>query len=333
MHGSSGVPAEGTSLDMLPQQASLFDLGASPAADKPARPPLVAIPSLTGDSPLGVCRLPYHEYLRLSDKSANTVACFLSDLSLLVGFLGADRALDSIRREDLERWRTHLKHDGHARGARPTPKTVARRMTFLKNFFGWLASEHIIPLDPSTELKFRRPSPPLGEVLFEREVQRLIEASRQDVRCEALVLLLLEAGLKREELLGLRLRDVDLSDPKQPAIEVHFPGQDKRWRERRMSLPPEWTNVYARYVERYRPAEHVFECTARNLNYVLVAAVRSAGLYHPDRPVTLRMLRDIYAVRQLRSGVSPDVLRERLGLSDEAWVEASEKYHKLAFPA
>src|SRR5690348_7325271 len=141
MHGSSGDTHDHSTLDELPQQASLFDLGAVPAsADRPL-PRLVEIPLLTGDSPLGACRLPYGEYLRLSDKSANTVACFLSDLSLLVGYLGADRTLRSIRRDDLERWRTHLKHDGHARGDHPTPKTIARRMTFLKNFFGWLAAQ------------------------------------------------------------------------------------------------------------------------------------------------------------------------------------------------
>jgi integrase/recombinase XerD len=333
MHGSSGAPQGDLDLDTLPRQRSLFDFEAPPVPDARAHRQLVDVPALTADSQLGACRLPYAEYLRLGDKSANTVACFLSDLSLLVAYLGADRPLNSITRADLEHWRTHLKHEGHARGDRPTPKTIARRMTFLKNFFGWLAGQGVIPADPTAELKFQRPLPPIGEVLFEYEVQRLVEASRQDVRCEALVMLLLEAGLKREEVLGLRLLDVDLSNPEQPAIEVHFPGKDKRRRERRMSLPAGWTSVFARYVERYRPAEHVFECTARNLNYVLASAVNSAGLHHPDRPVTMRMLRDIYAVRQLRAGVPPDTLRERLGLSEEAWAEAFEKYRKLAFSA
>ena len=45
---------------------------------------------------------------------------------------------------------------------------------------------------------------------------------------------------------GLRLRDVDLSDPERPIGEVHFPGQAKRRRERRMPLPAEWTALYQR---------------------------------------------------------------------------------------
>ena len=130
--------------------------------------------------------------------------------------------------------------------------------------------------------------------------------------------------------MGLRPHDVDLSDPEHPAIEVHFPGEAKRRRERRMDLPPTWAEVYQRYLSRYQPQERVFECTDRNLNYVLDAAVRRAGL---ERRVTLQLLRDVYAVRRLREGVSMEALREKLGLSEEAWYETAEKYRKLAFPA
>jgi integrase/recombinase XerD len=139
---------------------------------------------------------------------------------------------------------------------------------------------------------------------------------------------LIEAGLKKEELLGLRLQDVDLSDPERPAIEVRLPRLNRRRRERRMGLPTSWTAMYQRYLERYRPAERVFECTGRNLNYVLAAAVARAGLH---KPVTLQGLRDVYAVRQLRAGATPEALREKLGLSEEAWYESAEKYRKLAF--
>jgi integrase/recombinase XerD len=44
------------------------------------------------------------------------------------------------------------------------------------------------------------------------------------------------------------------------------------------------------------------------------------------------LLRDTFAVQQLRAGVSPEALREKLGLSEEAWMESREKYRRLAFP-
>ncbi len=97
-----------------------------------------------------------------------------------------------------------------------------------------------------------------------------------------------------------------------------------------MELPPAWTAVYLRYIEHYRPRERVFECTDRNLNYVLAAAVKRARI---EKRVTLQLLRDIYAVHQLHAGLSLEALRDKLGLSEEAWHETAEKYRKLAFPA
>lgn len=332
MRESPGPHSQRHASDAGVAQGRLFDVDHTSTADAPAPvpPAIVRVPALKASSQLSACRLPYQQYLRLTDRSKNTVTCFLSDLGLLIGFLGGDQAIGSITLDHLEQWRRYLRQEASARGPRQTPKSIARRMTFLKNFFGWLAQEGVIASDPTLELKFKRPEPPIPGVPFEEEVQRLEAAAREDVRCHVLVLLLLETGLKKEEVMGLRLRDVDLSDPEHPAIEVHFPRQDKRRRERRMALPKEWSDVYPRYLDRYRPVEYVFECTGRNLNYVLAAAVRRAGV---QRHVTLQILRDVFAIRQLRAGVSMEALREKLGLSEEAWFETATKYRKLAFTA
>lgn len=307
-------------------QPSLFFPMAEDSAP-PREDSLVRLAPLTPASTLGACALPYAEHLKLTDHSVYTVACFLSDLRLLTDYLGRERRLNAISRADVSGWLTHLKWE---RAAPPAPKTMARRITFLKNFFGWLAAGSLIATDPTTNIALFRPAPPLPELLYEDEVRRLEEAAAADVRCHVLVMLLLATGLKKEEVSRLRLQDVDLSDPEHPTIEVHFPGQAKRRRERRMELPAAWTAAYLRYVERYQPREHVFECTDRNLNYVLAAAVKRARI---EKRVTLQLLRDIYAVRQLRAGVPMETLRERMGLSEEAWYETAEKYRKLAFPA
>lgn len=308
------------------EQPSLFFPEQAVPTTQALVPSLVELAPLTAASTLGACALPYQEYLRRTDHSAYTVTCFLSDLRLLTEYLGHEMVLRAITRKHLIDWLSHLRWD---RGARPAPKTMARRVTFLKNFFGWLASTEVLASDPTANIALSRPSPPLPELLYDDEVQRLERAAAEDVRCHVLVMLLLATGLKKEEVMGLRLQDVDLSDPAHPVIEVHFPGQAKRRRERRMELPPEWTAAYERYLKRYQPQEHVFECTDRNLNYVLAAAVKRARI---EKRVTLQLLRDIYAVWQLRAGVPAEALREKLGLSEEAWYETAEKYRKLAFP-
>jgi integrase/recombinase XerD len=308
------------------EQPSLF---APDTALTTRQPPvsLVEITMPTGTSTLGACALPYQDHLRRTDHSPYTITCFLSDLRMLTDFLGQNTAARDITQDRLGAWLEHLRHD---RGARPAPKTMARRITFLKNFFGWLHEIGALERNPAERIVLSRPAPPLPELPHEDEVARVEAAAAEDVRCQTLVMLLLSTGLKKEEVMGLTLSRVDLSDPERPAIEVRFPGQAKRWRERRMELPAAWTEVYQRYLLRYQPRERVFECTDRNLNYVLASAVKRAGV---EKRITLQLLRDIYAVRQLRAGASLETLRERLGLSEEAWYETAEKYRKLAFPA
>lgn len=308
------------------QQPSLFAPETAVSAPQP-RVLLVDIPTPTGSTTLGACALPYQDYLRRTDHSPYTITCFLSDLRMLTEYLGYSTLARDITQDRLGAWLEHLRH---GRDARPAPKTMARRVTFLKNFFGWLYEVGALDRDPTERIMLSRPAPPLPELLYEDEIAQIEAAAATDVRAHALVSLLLATGLKKEEVMGLTLDRVDLSDPERPAIEVRFPGQAKRWRERRMELPAEWTEIYQRYVQRYQPRERVFECTDRNLNYVLAGAVRRAGV---KKRVTLQLLRDIYAVRQLRAGTPPETLRERLGLSEEAWYETAEKYRKLAFPA
>src|SRR5438270_12246664 len=102
----------------------------------------------------------------------------------------------------------------------------------------------------------------------------------------------------------------------------------KHHRERRLALPTEFTTILKRYLAKYHPTSELFNCTDRNLNYILARAVKAAGI---KKRVTLQLLRDTFAVRQLKAGTMPDALREKLGLSDEAWLESREKYRRLAF--
>lgn len=301
---------------------------APPDPNETPYPPIVRTKPLTDQSSLAACALPYQQELQLRGKSNYTVTCFLSDLKMLTDFLGQDIPIGRITKEKLTDWLMKLKFG--AKGHTPAPKTMARRVTFLKNFFSWLTSTGVIREDPSASLALERPLPPLPELLYEDEVQRLLAAAAEDARAHSLVYLVLFGGLKKEEVMGLKINHVDLSDPRSPIVTIHFPAAaSKSHRERRVALPSAFTSIFNAYVERYHPQEVVFDCTDRNLNYILARSVKAAGI---NKRVTLQILRDTFAVRQLKDGVAPDALREKLGLSDEAWIESREKYRRLAFP-
>jgi integrase/recombinase XerD len=291
-------------------------------------PPLVRTHPLSARSSLAACALPYQQELELRGKSNYTVICFLSDLKMFSEFVGRDTPVGRIAKGQLSDWLLKLKYGvpGHV----PAPKTMARRVTFLRNFFSWLASEGVIGEDPSASLVLERPLPPLPELLFDDEVQRLLEAAAEEARSHCLVYLVLHTGLKKEEVMGLKLEHIDLSDPAEPRITVHFPAATgKQHRERTLALPAVFVAILKAYRLKYLPASELFCCTDRNLNYILARVVKEAGI---KKRVTLQLLRDTYAVRQLRTGASFEALREKLGLSDEAWLEAREKYRRLAFP-
>jgi site-specific recombinase XerD len=297
-------------------------------AAETAFPPLVRTKPLTEQSSLTSCFIPYQQDLKLRGKSDYTVTCFLSDLKMFSDYIGRDTPVGRITKEQLTDWLMKLKFG--KKGQIPAPKTMARRVTFLKNFFSWLTRDGVIREDPSASLVLERPLPPLPELLFDDEIERLIEASAEDPRSHCLVYLVLHAGLKKEEVMGLKLEHIDLSNQQVPLITIHFPAATgKQHRERRLALPAEFTTILKQYVAKYHPTDELFVCTDRNLNYILARSVKKAGI---KKRVTLQLLRDCFAVKQLKSGVAPETLREKLGLSDEAWLESREKYRRLAFP-
>jgi site-specific recombinase XerD len=318
------------STDTEPRAGGLADADATIAQPnlfsnevKIIQAPAVEVVPPTAESTLAECAPAYQEYLRLTAHSRYTITCFLSDLRLLGEFLGKETPIGRIATNDLTRWMMHLRWE---RGPQPAPKTMARRATFLKNFFGWLASERILPENVAAGIVLTRPLPPLPELLYEEEIERLEAAAAEESRSQCLVMLLLHAGLKKEEVMALQLDHFDLSDPAHPKVAVQFTDQAKQRKHRTLTLPPEFTEAFQRYLNKYRPQGKVFDCTDRNLNYILARAVRKARI---QKRVTLQLLRDTFAVRQLQGGLPMDTLREKLGLSEEAWKEASEKYRKL----
>ncbi len=121
--------------------------------------------------------------------------------------LGTTRA-DRVQPAQLEDLRAALSRT-HA------PATVRLTMAFLGRAFSWAVRAQIVPTNPLRGVE--KPTAPSSlEYLSREEVQTLLTLLQQRVttladRCRlAAVHLALHSGLRRGELLGLRLQDVDL---------------------------------------------------------------------------------------------------------------------------
>ncbi|GAB4562823.1 MAG: hypothetical protein Kow0047_11200 [Anaerolineae bacterium] len=308
---------------LLPNQES---------ASRPSQPVAEQAP-LTPNSSLAAAMGAFHEHMVRKGFSENTIKAFMGDLRILSRFLGANHPIGKIGTEDLNNFLAYLLYQ---RGKPCSPKSLARRITTLKVFFGWLAETKILPTDPAEPLVHQPVRTPLPEILFDDEVDQLMRtaqdmlwAPKPDARPYVLLSILLQTGIKKSECMNLRLDDIDLSNPSAPSIIIRYDNPRMAHKERRLSLSPYIVPALRQYLAEYQPKTHLFECTARNLEYVLADLAQKAGL---SKSVGFEVLRWTCAVRDYRNGMNEERLRKKLGLSPISWREASEKIIKLASP-
>ncbi len=295
-------------------------------------PPITTTGPLSATSSLSAAIGGFHDHMIQRGFTENTIKAFLADLRILLKYLGANRAVSKISTEDLNDFLTYLLH---RRKVPCKPKSYARRLTTLKVFFGWLAEEGIIASDPAAPLAHHPVSTPLPTILYDSQVeqllatsQRLRQAEKPDTRPHLLISLLLQTGIKKGECMAIKLNDIDLSDPARPVLYIRYDNPKQHHKERKLKLGSDLVPVLRQYLAEYKPKERLFECTARNLEYVLRDTARLAGL----ETVSFETLRWTCAVRDYKAGMAANTQRKKLGLSQVRWVEAAAKLAKLAAP-
>ncbi|RMF36342.1 MAG: hypothetical protein D6759_03710 [Chloroflexi bacterium] len=273
----------------------------------------------------------FEQYMRQQDFAENTIKSFLNDLKILTQFTGVGRAVGHIGTRDLEEF---LEWMQTKRGVPCSPKSLARRITTLKVFFGWLTEAGVLLADPAAPIIHHPVSTPLPTVLSDEEVERLLQTTQAirrgnppDARPHLLVTLVLHTGIKKGECVQIELNHLDLSNPAQPFLWIRYKDPRHHHKERKLGLPDGWTEVLAEYREQYKPQDRLFPWTARNLEYVLRDVAKQADL---PRGLSFAMLRWTCALRDYKAGMPEEKLRRKLGLSHVGWREAKLKLTRLA---
>jgi integrase/recombinase XerD len=172
--------------------------------------------------------------------SRNTLEAYGRDLDDLQGFLA--RRKQKPAAADAVALRAYLKALDYVG---MTPRTVARRLSVLRQFYRFLLAERMRDDDPASTLDSPKLGRPLPKVLTRVEVDRLIEAAQTPKksgegdggRMATLLEILYGSGLRVSELVGLPVaaaerdptmllvrgkgnkeRQVPLSDPARAAI-------------------------------------------------------------------------------------------------------------------
>ncbi len=135
--------------------------------------------------------------------SVNTIEAYQRDLIQCARFLAArDVVFGGARSEDL---RSYLAALGETR---LSPRTVARRLSALRQFYRFLFSEGLRADDPTAGLEAPRQGRSLPKVLSEGEVDAMLKAAHarsgpDGARLVAILELFYATGLRVSELVGL----------------------------------------------------------------------------------------------------------------------------------
>jgi site-specific recombinase XerD len=277
----------------------------------------------------------FQQYLRNEGKSENTIKAFTSDIRLLGKFLGIGQPIGDIGLKDLNDFLDWLLNE---RGVPCSPKSYARRVTTLKVFFGWLHDKRVLPTDPAAGVIQKSATPRLPTLPTEEEIGRALAVTqairegnrenRPDARPHLLLELLLQTGMKKSEVMNLVPNHIDRHDEENPYVFVRYANPNYRYKERKLPISREWLDVLDEYLDQYEVRDTLFNCTARNLEYILTDVGEEAGL---ERGLlSFENLRWTAVLRDYRDNADPDDIRQKLGLSPVTWRETEKKLQKIA---
>jgi site-specific recombinase XerD len=148
--------------------------------------------------------------LRASGKSPRTIETYgeaLRQLSAHLTGRGMPTDVDHIRREHVESFIVDLLE-------RFKPATASNRYRALTSFFRWCVEEGEIQSSPMANMTPPKVPVDPPSVLSEEDLRRLLSAcdgkSFEDRRDAAIIRLFIDSGMRRAELTGLHVDDLDL---------------------------------------------------------------------------------------------------------------------------
>ena len=262
--------------------------------------------------------------------SPHTLKAFLGDVRLLTKYLPPDHTLGKVTTTELNHFLEWLQT---GRGVPCSPKTLARRITSVKAFFRWLNKGGILLIDPAEKVVQRSVLSPLPEVLSPAEVDVALEAAdrfrskeKPDARHAALFQLLIYTGIKKNECLTLNPNHLDFYAPEGHLLFVRYASPAHRYKERKISIPTDWQTVYQEYAAQYTLTDRLFPWSMRRLEYLLEDITHASGL---NKHISFAMCRWTCALLDLRAGMEPDKIRQKLGISKIQWREIYSKLSQL----
>ncbi|MHA7128835.1 tyrosine-type recombinase/integrase [Algoriphagus namhaensis] len=242
----------------------------------------------------------FQDWMRNRRYSESTIKNYVLGLDLFLRFTG-NKNLAEITNADLESF-----HKDYIISRKYSASFQSLVINAVKLYF---TNRLKRKLDP---IAIERPKNPklLPHVLSKEQVKAILEA-HQNMKHGAMLSLIYACGLRRSELLNLKLQDIDST---RGMLRVN---QGKGKKDRLVPISEKLVKLLREYYQYEKPKEYLFEGTVVGKTYsptslqeVSKSAVKKAGI---NNAVTLHWLRHSYATHLLENRTDLRFIQELLG--------------------
>lgn len=238
--------------------------------------------------------IPYLEYLELEKNySSHTIYAYEKDLNQFKNFLKDEGVFDlkEVNYSLIRSWVTSLLENGD------TSRTVNRKMSSLKSFYGFMLKIGKVTTSPAAAFKSLKVSKKIQVPFSTEEVLKLLDSSYNNYnfvesRDFLIIELLYATGIRREELINIKLKDISLESR---TIKV----LGKRNKERIVPLVPSIIS----HVSQYLSLRHEFAIT--NVEELFITS--KGNKIYPS--LVYRVIKSYFSKVSLKVKISPHVLR------------------------
>jgi len=258
------------------------------------------------------------EELQRRNFSASTIHGYIGAVERFARYFG--KPPDQLGPDHIRQYQAHLLHERQLK-----PHTVVAQVAALRFFFVRTLKRRFPP-DSIPYPKYSHHRVP--SVLSPEEVARLIDAA-SNLQARAILMLLYSTGVRRSELVRLRVEDIDSE-----RMIVHI-RQGKGGKDRDVPLCPKLLETLREYWRWKKPKTWLFprgiakrgddqHLTDKAVWYACAEAARHAGF---KKPVAPHMLRHSFATHLLENGADLPTIQILLGHAD---LEATSIYLHLS---
>lgn len=237
--------------------------------------------------------------LKLRGYSPNTNRTYLHAFKDFLLFYFDSQAIDLTEIEIRNYFVYLIEHKKLSRSAQN------QAINAVKFFYEKVLKQERKVYDLERPLKEKR----LPEVLSQEEIMRVFNAL-DNIKHRAMLMLIYASGLRRSELLNLRIGDVDMNR------NIVFIRGGKGRRDRQSVMAQSLNPLLKEYMQKFNPKFWLFEgpndvrYSESSLRQVFHRAAKKAGI---KKQVRLHMLRHSFATHLLEAGTSTRYIQVLLG--------------------